>query len=71
MPAWAELDLGAVHDIAEVRVGNDHARQLEDRAATEIRILVATNYAADSSGPGWRAVAQSRGEALLAEKTFS
>jgi hypothetical protein len=71
MPAWAEVDLGGVHEIAEVRVGNDHAQQYTDRAATELRVLVATNYAADSSAPDWRTVAQSQGAPLQAEHTCS
>ncbi|MBI2929017.1 MAG: hypothetical protein HYY24_25415 [Verrucomicrobia bacterium] len=71
MPAWAEVDLGAVYDVAEVRVGNDHAQQYTDRAATDLRILVATDYSADSSAPSWKTVAQSKGEALQAEKIFS
>ena len=71
MPAWAEVDLGGVYEINEVRVGNDHAQQYKDRAASEIRVLVATNYSADSGAPSWRAVARSQGEALQIEKVFS
>jgi hypothetical protein len=71
MPAWAEVDLGGVYEVGEVRVGNDHAQQYTDRAATDIRILVATNYSADSSAQSWLTVAQSKGAALQAEKTFS
>jgi hypothetical protein len=71
MPAWAEVDLGAVHAIGQVRVGNDHAQQYTDRAATELRVLVATNYSPESGGPGWRTVAQSKGQALQIEKVFS
>ena len=48
MPAWAEVDLGAAYSINEVRLGNDHTGMFKDRAATELRILTATTYAADS-----------------------
>ncbi len=71
MPAWAEVDLGGVYEVGEVRVGNDHTQQYTDRAAMDIRILVATEYNADSNAQSWRTVAQSQGEALQAEKTFS
>lgn len=71
MPAWAEIDLGAAYQIAEVRVGNDHALQFTDRAASEIRILVASDHAADSSAPAWKVVAQGSGEALQVEKSFA
>ena len=70
MPAWAEVDLGETYEVAEVRVGNDHAQQYQDRAATEIRILVATAYNADAAGPEWRRVAASQGEPLQIEKVF-
>lgn len=71
MPAWAEIDLGGLHEIAEVRIGNDHSQQYTDRAATEIQILVATNYAANSGAPYWQRVAHSAGTALESEMTFS
>ena len=71
MPAWAEIDLGGVHEIGEVRLGNDHAMQFADRAVTKLRVLAATEYSADSAAPSWRTVAQSAGDELKAEKTFS
>ena len=71
LPAWAEIDLGSVHTISQVILGNDHAGELTDRAATSLRILVATNYAADSSAPSWRAVAHYEGEGVLEEKGFT
>jgi len=70
MPAWAEIDLGSAYQVSEVRIGNDHAQEYRDRAATEVRILVATSYAADSDAPGWQVVAQSSGEPIQAEKVF-
>ncbi len=71
MPAWAEIDLGGVYEIGEARLGNDHAMQFADRTATRLRVLTATEYSADSAAPSWRMVAQSVGEPLKAERTFS
>ncbi len=70
MPAWAEVDLGSVHRIAEVRIGNDHAQQFRDRAATQIRILAATEWAENSDAPTWRVVAESENEPVMEEKAF-
>jgi hypothetical protein len=70
MPAWAEIDLGGVYEVSEVRLGNDHAQQYQDRAATGISILVATNYNAEPEAPSWRTVAKSEGEPLQAERIF-
>jgi hypothetical protein len=71
MPAWAEIDLGSACKISQVILGNDHAGDYADRATTSLRILVATNYAADSEAPTWRAVAQYEGEGILQEKSFT
>ena len=71
MPAWAEVDLGGIYEVAQVRLGNDHAQQYNDRAATDLRILVATDYNPDVTAPGWKEVARSMGEPLQAEKIFS
>ncbi len=68
MPAWAEVDLGGVHQIAEVRVGNDHLQQFKDRATTEFRVLVASQYNPDSQASSWHEVARSAGEALQMER---
>ena len=54
LPAWAEIDLGAEYEIAEVRLGNDHLGQFTDRGATELKILAATKYNADSQAADWR-----------------
>ncbi len=71
MPAWAEVDLGAVHTIGSIRLGNDHARQYTDRAATHLRLLTATDYNADSQAATWRSVAEQQGEPLFEEKVFA
>jgi hypothetical protein len=70
LPAWAQIDLGAVRRIGEVRVGNDRSRQHADRLATHLRILVATEYAPDSAAASWRVVAEYRGEGFLEEQLF-
>ncbi len=41
MPCWAEIDLGGVHRIGEVRLGNDALGQYTDRIVTGFRVLVA------------------------------
>jgi hypothetical protein len=71
MPAWAEIDLGSICKISQVILGNDHAGEFADRAATSLRILAATNFAADSSAPTWRVVAQYEGQGILREKNFT
>ncbi|HTQ10983.1 MAG TPA: discoidin domain-containing protein, partial [Fimbriimonadaceae bacterium] len=69
MPAWAEVDLGAVYRISEVRIGNDHAGEYADRAATDIRIQVASTHDPNSRTPSWQEVARG-GEPLLKEQVF-
>jgi hypothetical protein len=71
MSAWAEIDLGAVYQIGKVAIGNDHARQYVDRAATRIRILTATNYNADSPAASWQTVAEYEGAPLAEEKVLA
>ena len=71
MPAWAEIDLGQVCQIGEVRVGNDHTQHYTDRAATALRVMVATRYNAASTAPTWHTVAESTGRPLQAEQTFT
>jgi hypothetical protein len=71
MPAWAEIDLGGTYRIGEVRLGNDHTMRFTDRAATKLRVLVATEYSADSSAPSWQTVARLDNQSLLVEMTFS
>lgn len=66
MPAWAEVDLGDVFEIAAVGLGNDHARQYTDRAVTDLRVRVATEHSADPMAATWRTVAEHHGEPLQA-----
>ena len=49
MPAWAEIDLGAEHEIYEIRLSNDRLGQFGDRGTTDLQILAATKYDADSA----------------------
>jgi hypothetical protein len=65
LPCWVEVDLGAAHEICEVRLGNDHRLQYVDRGATELTIR-----AAEREGE-WREVAALHGEGLLATRSFS
>jgi hypothetical protein len=71
MPAWAEIDLGAPYQISKVVVGNDHGGQFQDRAATELNVLAATEYGPASSAPSWRKVAEYRGQGVQTEEVFS
>ena len=68
LPAWAEIDLGAEHEISEVRLGNEHFGQFNDRGITDCKILVATKYNADSQAADWRTVAEYRGEPALSRE---
>ncbi|MBI4325895.1 MAG: hypothetical protein HY674_11600, partial [Chloroflexi bacterium] len=70
LPAWAEIDLGAVYRIARVSLGNDRTQQYADRAATELRILVATEHSRSSTSLNWQAVASFSGGELRAEKSL-
>jgi hypothetical protein len=70
LPAWAEVDLGGVHRISRVRLGNDSRMQYTDRAATALRILTATEYAADSAASTWRCVAELHGDPLTSTRAF-
>ena len=71
MPAWAEIDLGAAYRISSVCLGNDHTQQYADRAATELRVLVAAGQSPPSNAKNWQAVAGLSGGELRAEKSFS
>jgi beta-mannosidase len=68
-PSWAEIDLGAIHTISRVCIGNDHTQRFKDRGATAFRVL-ATAGAADSSAPTWQTVGTYRGEPLEGTKSF-
>jgi len=69
-PSWAQVDLGAIHTISRVCVGNDHTRRFTDRGATEFRVLAALVYPEDSRAPAWQTVATYKGEPLQGSKTF-
>jgi hypothetical protein len=71
MSAWAEIDLGAECEIAEVRLSNDRMGQYPDRGTTELKILVAEKYDADSNAASWRAVGEYRGAPIIGEKVIS
>ncbi|MBN1490554.1 MAG: discoidin domain-containing protein [Phycisphaerae bacterium] len=59
-PSWAQIDLGAAYEIARVCLGSEHTAHHGDRAAAHIRILLATEYADESSDSHWHAVAESK-----------
>ena len=63
--AWAEIDLGDVYTISQVRLSNDQIKQFSDRKPTSYRILVATKYDSDSAAATWNPVAEVSGEPLL------
>lgn len=70
-PSWAEIDLGTVHTISRVCVGNDHTlRYKENRGITHCRILAAVDYREDAGAPIWRTVAIYQGEPLQGGKAF-
>ena len=58
MPAWAQIDLGAVYEVSRVVVGNDHAGQFTDRSATRLKVLGATVSGEKSEGANWRVLAE-------------
>ena len=70
MPAWAEIDLGTKCRIGEVRLSNDSFSHLKDRAPTRQRILVTTEYNADSNAASWREVARYAGGGILESQSF-
>ena len=69
-PPGPRLISAACIRLVKCALGNDHLQQYTDRAATELRILVATNYNADSQASSWREVARHAGEALQTEQRF-
>jgi hypothetical protein len=71
MPARAELDLGDVYSIDEVCLSNDSTGVYGDRAPTELRILTATDYAADSSAKSWRETTRYTGLGLQKKQRFT
>lgn len=70
LPAWAEIDLGAVFTISRVRIGYEHQEKIVDRSATELRVLVATEYDPDSSAKSWKTVASYSGDGIGDPQAF-
>lgn len=71
MPAWAEIDLGKVYEVDKVVFGSEHTAQWEDRAITEFRILVATEYNEDSEAGTWQNVFNYQGEPVRDTTPFT
>jgi len=71
MPAWAEIDLGKVYMIDKVAFGSEHTAHWEDRAVTEFRILVATEYNEDSGAGTWQNVFDYQGEPVRDTTAFT
>ena len=68
LPAWAEIDLGQEYTISRVCLGNDHTMSYASRhGASELTILVATDYESSSSAFTWRKVAEYSGSAFKGE----
>jgi hypothetical protein len=70
MPAWAEIDLGQVREINKVRLCNDRLLEHRDRQSAQLRILVATDYDADTAAGSWTTVAAYKGEGFTGLKEF-
>ncbi len=68
MPAWVEIDLGAVFTIAQVCLSNDQEGVFTDRAAANLRILTAVEHS--PSGAGWKTVVDHLDEPLEASRMF-
>jgi len=58
------------NSIAEVRLGNEHFGRYNDRGITDLKILAATKYNADSQSADWRTIAEYSGTPLTREKIF-
>ena len=69
-PSWAEVDLGAVYEMSRVCLGSEHTAHHNDRAATRMRILVATEYAEESRDPRWQVVAGSQDKPIRGTTAF-
>jgi len=68
-PSWAEIDLGGTYWIYKVATGSDSSGQYTDRAATDFRVLTATQDAPDSEAKTWTTVARQGGSAPLHTRT--
>ena len=69
MPAWVELDVGAVFSIARVCLSNDQEGLFTERAASNLRILTAVEHA--PPGAGWKTVVDDLDKPLDSSRTFS
>ena len=65
MPAWVEIDLGAVFTVSQVWLSNDQSGEYTDRGARKLRILAAADRDPSSSAAAWKMVAQERDSSLL------
>ena len=54
--SWAEVDMGDIYLVKKVGIGSDHCGNYQDRAATDFKILVATEYKEDSEVATWKEV---------------
>ncbi len=70
-PSWAEIDLGELHTISRVRFGSEHFPWYHDHAPLHIRLLTATEYAADSRDPRWHQVAEYTTKRIEATRDFT
>jgi len=70
MPAWAEIDLGQIYEINKVRLCNDRLLEYQDRLPSELCILVATDYDADTDANSWKTVAEYKGDGFTGLKEF-
>jgi len=52
--AWAEVDLRDAYHVKKVGIGSDHCGNYKDRAASDFKILVATEYKEDSEAATWK-----------------
>ncbi len=71
MPAWVEIDLGAVYSVSQVWLSNDQRGEFTDRGATKLQILAAADRDPSSSAAAWKMVAQDRDSSLLAAHGFA
>jgi len=68
--AWAEVDLGDVYLVKKVGIGSDHCGNYQDRFAQDFKILVATQYNADSKAATWKEVYDNKNGAAVHETVY-
>ena len=71
LPAWVQIDLGEVHRIGSVALGNEHALRYTDRVLTHFRILTARSYAPGTTEPAWQLAADVDHHRLTGTEVFS